>query len=122
MGRDQRTNPFATWVTGGGGRQTESYDRLGRALQKDDMVYIIGKGDVMWRVLELKPVLDANAPAGLVQITLISSLMVPVPGGQRIADLIKVADASELKTPAPEGDQSTRENPPAPVPGGLILP
>jgi len=96
MGADERANPFAAWKKADQVSPTEAYDRNGRLLQPGDVVHIIGKGDIMWRMQSVKPVLAPNAPKGLVEISMVAVFMTGVPGGTPIADLLKVKDASEF--------------------------
>jgi len=109
MGSDARNNPFSRWKNADQVVQTEAYDRHGRQLQPGDVVHIIGKGDIMWRVQGVKPILAPDAPKGLVEISLIAVFMTGVPGGTPIADLLKVKDASEFPVTITEpGDGLTQ--------------
>lgn len=73
--------------------RTETCDRFGRRVKSGDVVHLIGKLDIMWKVVGVKPILDAKAPPGLVEISLVTRFVTAVPGGTPVMDLIKVRDA-----------------------------
>ena len=95
MGRDERANPFGAWKQPAGMSKSQTYDRNGRELGVGDVVHILGKGDIMWRVTDLHPIMDPKAPPGLIEIQLAAVFVTGVPGGQRVSDLIKCKDARE---------------------------
>lgn len=104
MGAEQRSNPFNTWRQAAGVTTTELYDRNGRPLQSGDVVHLIGKLDIMWKVVHVRPVLDKDAPPGLVELALQAVVVQGLPGGQPIPMIIKVRDAGEfvhVATPDP---------------------
>lgn len=71
------------------------YDRFGRTLDVGDVLFLIGKDDVMWQVVDLKPILTPQAPPGAQVITLAATLQLPVLGGQPLNDVLKVLDAKQ---------------------------
>lgn len=104
MGHGANSNPFnRARAARGGVNVAGSQDRFGHDLQSGDVVYLINKQDIMWQVVHVKPVLDASAPPGLVELALQAIFVPRVPGGQRVMDVIKVRDASEF-APMPADD------------------
>ncbi len=99
MGRDERENPFNRFRQAEGRSSRETYDRNGRLIGEGDIVHLIGKGDVMWRVTSVKPVMDPKAPPGLVELALVAAFVTGVPGGQNVMDVIKCKDATEVAPP-----------------------
>lgn len=111
MGHESRNSPFTSW--GGAGEaaaKTQTCDRYGRVVQSGDVVHLIAKQDIMWKVVHVKPILDAKAPPGLVEIALVASFVTGVPGGMPVADMIKVRDASEF-APPPEVEDPRMTDP-----------
>lgn len=111
MGADQRANPFSTWKRSEGVSQAKLYDRNGRELGVGDVVHLLNKSDIFWRVQSVTPVLDPKAPAGLIELQLVAVFLTGVPGGRPITDVLKTRDASENQTgpagpagPATPGD------------------
>lgn len=77
--------------------KTQAYDRFGRVLQAGDLVILLEKGPIVWRVQEVRPVLSPQAPPGVVEISLVAIFATGAPGGTPIGDLIKVRDAGEMQ-------------------------
>lgn len=96
MGQAARHNPFNRWRTAEGDlSQFKLYDRFGREVGAGDVVYLMEKRDAMWKVEEIKPVLDPQAPPRLLQITLTSIIVAPLSGGVPTGDILKVMDVEE---------------------------
>lgn len=111
MGAEQRRNPFAQWKQRDGVSKLNAYDRMGREIGPGDVVHILGKTDVMWKVTGVRPVLDKDAPPGLVEISLASAFLTGVQGGHPIPDLLKVFDAQEATAPKVAGGNGTVQEP-----------
>ena len=82
-------------------KEFEVYDRFGRLIQKGDLVLLIEKRDIFWKVVEVKPILDPTlidprAQAKPVQITLVTSFATVVPGGTPIGDLLQLVNAASM--------------------------
>lgn len=101
MGRDARISPFNKWKQAEAVSTTQIYDRLGRLIQTGDVVHILNKTDVFWKVTGCAPVMDPTAPPGLVQVQLVAVFSPSIPGGQRVTDLVKVQDVSEFPPQMP---------------------
>lgn len=106
MGKDERVNTFNR------ARQdaptmlrTKAYDRFQRPLQEGDVVLLLGKGDIFWRVQKVAPSMHPSAPAGMVELSLVAVFVTGVQGGEAIPDLIKVRDVSEVQQP-PQVEES----------------
>lgn len=89
MGHDERRN--ATPQTS----QFHLYDRYGKQIGVGDTIHLLGRFDIMWSVTELRPVVDPRLPSGLLMATYQAMIQAPIPGGQRIGDVLKVQDVSE---------------------------
>jgi len=96
MGVGERANPFATWKKTDGVSSLSAYDRSGREINAGDAVYVIGKQDIIWRVIHVKPLLGKDAPPGAVEIAMQAILLSGVQGGAPLGDIIKVRDVSEF--------------------------
>jgi hypothetical protein len=121
MGAEARANPFATWKRTEGVRDTEAYDCSGRLLQVGDVVHLVGKHDVMWRVSSVRPILDARVPPGTVELSLTTAFVTGIPGGRPIADVLKIIDAGEIPV-AQGGTKDAPAEEEAAAPSGLIVP
>lgn len=118
MGREQRNNPLTQQRTGL--QSGHTYDRFHREITEGDHVYILGKGDVFWKVLRVRALLDPTAPPGAIEIVFSTQVASVVPGGQAISDVIKCLDAQQIAEaqaamqpdPAPRADRQV-----IPVPG-----
>lgn len=64
----------------------------------------MGKTDIVWRVHEVRPLLNPDAPPGLVELIMTAAFITALPGGTPISDLIKVKDASEASPGLPGPD------------------
>lgn len=123
MGRDERNNPFNTWRQADGVSATTLYDRHARVIGEGDVVHILGKGDVFWRIqdLTLQMPRSTQDPPMHLRVTMTAVIITGLPGGQPIQDIIKVKDASEMpqvteppkakrqdggEDPGPQGPQS----------------
>lgn len=105
MGRDERSNPFLKARAVAGLLKTRLYDRFQRPLQEGDVVHLIGRGDIMWRVQTCTPSFEPSVPPGTMQLQLISVLQLGLPGGVPVTDMIKVLDAPEtVVTTLPPGE------------------
>jgi hypothetical protein len=104
MGRDERSNPFNRFAKTEALSVSQTYDRFGRPLQEGDIIHLLGKLDIMWRVVSVKPILNPKAPPGTIEIQLHAVFVTGVPGGQLVTDVIKVKDASEFAQPAGQAD------------------
>lgn len=60
-----------------------------------DVIHVLNKADIMWRLQKVAPVLDPKAPAGLVELHMVAVFVTGVQGGMPISDVIKTRDASE---------------------------
>ena len=110
MGSGERNNPFNAWKRDEGVSKNHLYDRAGRQINEGDVVHMIGRLDIMWRVQKVTPVLAPNLPPGMVEVSLVAVVVQGVAGGQPIGDLIKVVDASETKGPAPTAVAGVQES------------
>ena len=97
MGRDERQSRFNQWRREEQVSKTSAYDRFGREIREGDVIHLIGKGDLFWRVAKVSPVLTPQAPPGMVEIHLTAAFITGVPGGQPIGDVIKCVDAQEAE-------------------------
>lgn len=109
MGSESRRNPFNEWQRSEGVVTTRAYDRFGRELQEGDAVVLMGSDVIVWRISYVKPVLDAKAPPGLVEIGMQAVFVNGVPGGQKLGDIIKVRDVGEFLSKMP-GDSGGKES------------
>jgi len=105
MGADERANPFNQWRKVDGVSVLSAYDRAGRQINAGDAIYLIGKLDVMWRVIHVKPLLGKDAPPGAVEIAMQAILVNGVQGGAPLMDILKYKDASEFPQPPASGAQ-----------------
>lgn len=106
MGHASRTREALLQDARKGLSTTQVYDRFAHPIQEGDVVHLLGKVDIMWRVQAVKPALGLAAPAGTVELQLVAIIHTGVPGGRPIADMLKVQDAEALRTPVSEGLES----------------
>lgn len=78
---------------------TKLYDRFQKEVKDGDVVYLLGRTDIMWRVQKVAPSLQPGAPPGLVELHLVAVFAMGLPGGTPVTDMIKVRDAEDLKQP-----------------------
>lgn len=81
-------NPFASIV------QT-LLDRVGKKIDKGSAVYLIGKHDTIWQIHDIKPVLDPQAPPGVVEVTFIASYTAMVNPQVPIPDVLLVLSKAQ---------------------------
>jgi hypothetical protein len=101
------SNPFRSFSRPFGGG--DLLDRFGRVLAEGDMVILSGRGDLVWRISKIRPILDLNAPPGAKQITFTAAVESGVQSNMPVMEFIKVRDVSEY---LPSGDSlATEESP-----------
>lgn len=101
------SNPFRSFRSSFGGG--DILDRFGRVLAEGDMVILSGRGDLVWRITKIRPILDPNAPPGAKQITFTAAVESGVQTNMPVAEFIKVRDVGEYQ---PSGDSLTAEEAP----------
>lgn len=74
---------------------TTILDRFGRPLQPGDLILLLQGGSTIWQVMACTPILDPQAPGGLLRLSLRATWEGGVQGGQPFLDLVKVRDAHE---------------------------
>jgi hypothetical protein len=124
MGAAARSNPFNQWKQTTQPTVYDAYDEWGRAIGVGDYVILAQHGAVMWRVVQTRPVMNPQAPAGIVELTLTAVTALGIAGGQPQPGLIKVRDAGEYLTEEQlakfkaevRGGGPTGETPPADPP------
>ena len=123
MGAEARSNPFSQWKRETGATIFNVYDRFGRQIGIGDMITLPEVGDVVWRVTDVRPILDPKAPPGLCHLQLAAVIMEGVQGGAPLANIVKVRDALEYMTPemlekatAEMRGEAPKEEPPADPP------
>lgn len=96
-----------------------AYDRCGRQLQLQDDVIYDPPNDLIFKIMAAAPVLDRNAPRGLVQLTLVCTVPVNTYGNMPDLRLTLVARNSRwlVPEPVPKAEPSSAEEP-----SRLILP
>lgn len=107
MGRESRRNPTAqrrhAMVT------TQIYDRFEQPLREGDIVLLLGKGDVFWRVTKAAPSLRPGATIGAVELAMVAIWQGSLPGGRPIVDLIRVRSAADEPASTTEGPETQVE-------------
>lgn len=106
---DSKLNPFArNSVT----KNEGVVELRGRELQVGDEIIINTPGPIFFRVVDISPVLDPNAPPNLLRIEVGAAIHWTAVKGQRNMEFIRVRTAAEagpmnlVKLPdVPEGDQ-----------------
>jgi hypothetical protein len=112
MGRASRLNPTAQAYREGHVQQTKAYDRFGRELASGSGFYWTGKVDTVWEMVEVKPIMHPGAPAGLVEIHVMASVRLAVPGGKPLLDIFRVLTPEQAKA-LQDGRPLEDEPPPA---------
>lgn len=97
MGAAARRNPFNRWRQESAVTSTKLYDRFRHEIHEGDLVHLLGRSDVMWRVQKCAPALAPNAPPGMVELQLVAVFALGLPGGQPITDMVKVQGVEELR-------------------------
>lgn len=90
MGRDERNNPANLPLPA---EKDGVLDRLGRKLQVGDEVIMVTQGPVIFRVVEIAPLLDPRLPPGAMKITVGCAVDWFCPKGQKNAEFILVREA-----------------------------
>lgn len=116
MGRDERSNPINHVRRGAGLASTAAYDRFGRQIQAGDAIHILGKFDIIWRVVHVKPILDPQVPPGTVEIALQAVMVSGVQGGALLGDILKVRDKRDFETQPPTDPPAAPAEPSATPP------
>ncbi len=73
----------------------EILDRHGRPLTLGDLVVCTSPDHLNWEVRTLRPLVDANAPPGFVEVQLVTSLRMQVPAGQSLVQVQLVLSRAE---------------------------
>lgn len=101
MGHDARLNPHS--------KETQVVlpptvlDRLGRPLDIGDEVATALKTDnLIWQVLDMRPILDARLPANMVRVVLTAPFTLTVPANQLVSEIWRVRARVERDGPNQE--------------------
>ncbi len=97
MGSDARRNPQSAEFTGV--RSQTVYDARGCPLTEGDAILTPPDKLVVWKVQEIKPILDPRAPAGAAQVTIIAIVGMPAVYGQAVP-VIKCEEPPEEEKPS----------------------
>lgn len=123
MGRDSRVNLVNNaQVIGADGEprrpgMKDAVDGLGRVLQPADAVFWSSKGEKLFRVIDVRPVMDPTVEPGMVAVDLICFQTVIYKGGVPMPNVVRVATAAEAP-PMPITVQRSQPLPqPAPPTG-----
>lgn len=73
----------------------EILDRVGKPVRVGAAVYILGKLDTIWSVLEITPVMDPTLPPGMLKLTLTATQTSIVPANKPLPDGLLVLTAEE---------------------------
>lgn len=109
MGHDARLREAA----GGLAMNQGPKDAFGRTLHEGDEVILVTRGPIVFRVAQITPVLDPNAPRGLHHLHLASMATLTVKGGAAHGEFIRVQTAEEAG-PSPITMVEARPAPPDP--------
>lgn len=110
MGREERARiaQFGPVPIIGQGKPQPPPDVLdvyGRALRPGDGINLNSPTPPMFKVEDLRPVVEPNAPPGLMEIIVSTKLRFFAPRGQRNAEFVRVMTYDELLPPAqPEAE------------------
>jgi hypothetical protein len=111
MGHDARLNPFAR-----GTRVPDQpmivRDLYGRSLSEGDGVFLGPMVSPLFKIVNLKPLLAANAPPNMMQITLACTLQFLAPRNQNNNEFIRVMTGLELQQMQGPRGQISVEKPP----------
>lgn len=122
MGRDSRMNLVNNaQVFGEGGEPRrpglgDAVDGLGRVLQPADAVFWSSKGEKLFRVIDVRPVMDPTVEPGMVAVDLICFQTVIYKGGVPMPNVVRVATEAEAP-PMPIQVTDARPMPVAPPTG-----
>lgn len=123
MGRDSRMNLVNNaQVIGTDGELRrpglkDAVDGLGRVLQPADAIFWTSKGEKLFRVIGVRPVMDPTVEPGMVAVDLICFQTVIYKGGVPMPNVVRVATEAEAP-PMPISVTGTQAMPqPAPPTG-----
>jgi hypothetical protein len=70
-------------------------DARGRELKEGDEIILGTQLPVQWRILQLTPILDPKAPAGALIMHLVATSNLPIQGGMKYSNMIRVQTVEE---------------------------
>lgn len=99
MGKAERLNPTNQLraAAASGVNKFGVYDRFMHEVQEGDIVFLLGKQDIFWRIAKIAPVLRPDAPMGTMEVSLVAMFLTGVPGATPIMDMLKVRSAAEVQ-------------------------
>jgi hypothetical protein len=92
-------NQFAAAVARG---QVSARDRFNKEIKPGDKVMFKNVIDPVYTVISVDPVLDVNAPSGLMRVMIAVTYPVDTPGNQPHAHMVIVARQAPVAMPMPD--------------------
>lgn len=94
-------------------------DRFGAPVTPGSHILFRPTYDFVYEVLDVKPVLDPNAPPGMINLVLASETTITIPAGTPLMNMVRLLAGPEASTSEPvpsaqgDGDPGHEEEPPA---------